>query len=427
MNQWGTAIVRQIAGQENQAAGGTPTITFGQSVLARNAVVSFVGNLSNPIGVTEPSGFTKIADGGYITPTAGAAVALKNEGFTGTSLPWGSTSATVFASLGIELSSEYPADALPSATISSTFSMGSPAMTAKVPPITGAAGLVKETSVSSGTGNFALLGAASGARTFASKHTNITSPFSYVIKHNNGTEWEEGRGVLVSGQLSRIEVLDGSSGPGVLVNFTSGTKTVLETFTAADYNDLATVAYLGGGRLIRKYRLISGTAGTTSAGCTMLRVRVQGPGANGSSGTPSNGGGGGATTEKVFTGLSGAPTSYTFAIGAVGGNTSFTMSGITVTAPGAFGVAGGVAGANGDDAIAGQPGGLGAIFNTAGTTFSCGNGGSSPFGSGGAGSSGASGLTGGSASGYGAGGGGGTSNPGAGTQGCVEVEEWGYL
>lgn len=97
-------------------------------------------------------------------------------------------------------------------------------------PTRALANRVKQTSASTGTGNFDLLGTVEGFRTFASAYSAGTQ-FTYLIAL--GSEWEMGVGVLSSGQLVRQTVID-SSNSGSLVNFSAGNKTVLVTAAQSD-------------------------------------------------------------------------------------------------------------------------------------------------------------------------------------------------
>jgi hypothetical protein len=57
----------------------------------------------------------------------------------------------------------------------------------------------------------------------------------YCIAHQSANEWEVGKGILVtSTTISRSagDVESGSSGAGVLVNFSAGTKDVFSPLTA---------------------------------------------------------------------------------------------------------------------------------------------------------------------------------------------------
>ena len=88
---------------------------------------------------------------------------------------------------------------------------------------------VKDTTTTTGTGSITLSGTApTGFQTFANAFS-VGTPFLYCI--TGGAEWETGTGWLsASTTLVRdTNVFDGSSGQGVLVNFSAGTKDVFCT------------------------------------------------------------------------------------------------------------------------------------------------------------------------------------------------------
>jgi len=107
LSRTGLAAVKQVARQQNQAAGGTPAPAFGDAVITTNATIGVIGNNSNPAAMTAPAGWTEgAADSGYATPTTGFEYVFRASGFTGTTVTWGSTSATTFASFIVELDAE---------------------------------------------------------------------------------------------------------------------------------------------------------------------------------------------------------------------------------------------------------------------------------------------------------------------------------
>lgn len=108
MTRTGLDAIRQSAGQDNQAAAGTPAPAFGSSALTGNVTMGVVGNSTNPATMTTPTNWTEQADSGYATPTSGAEYVTRDSGFTGTTVTWGSTSATAFGSLIIELDTTVP-------------------------------------------------------------------------------------------------------------------------------------------------------------------------------------------------------------------------------------------------------------------------------------------------------------------------------
>jgi hypothetical protein len=106
MSRTGSSAVLQQAGQSNQAAG-TPAPAFGVSALTANPCVGAVANATNPATMTPPaSPWAEGATGGDVghsTPTRGFEWAFSDTTFTGTTVTWGSASASAFGSLIIEL------------------------------------------------------------------------------------------------------------------------------------------------------------------------------------------------------------------------------------------------------------------------------------------------------------------------------------
>jgi hypothetical protein len=93
---------------------------------------------------------------------------------------------------------------------------------------------VKDTSTSIGTSNFTLSGTApTGYQTFLTAF-GLGTKFLYCIVDNTSGLWETGTGYLSAATtfVRDTAVMDGSSGPGVLVNFTAGTKDVFCTVTS---------------------------------------------------------------------------------------------------------------------------------------------------------------------------------------------------
>ena len=102
-NLAGSAAIVQSAIQSNQAAGGTPAPVFGTAVNTLDAVIGAVFNASNPAALTPRTNFTELFDSGYNIPTTGLEVISRDSGETGTTMTWGSTSATAFASVVVEV------------------------------------------------------------------------------------------------------------------------------------------------------------------------------------------------------------------------------------------------------------------------------------------------------------------------------------
>ena len=87
----------------------------------------------------------------------------------------------------------------------------------------------KETTTSVGTGDLTLDGASSG---YQALPASLSQDFYYCIVHTSANEWEVGIGNASSGSLVRGSVLDGTSGAGVAVDFSAGTKDVFCTVPA---------------------------------------------------------------------------------------------------------------------------------------------------------------------------------------------------
>lgn len=113
MTRTGLGAILQFARQQNQSAGGTPTAVFGANVNTNNVTIGVVGNSSSPAGLTPPTSWTEPAstgDLGFSTPTTGGEVVFRDSGFSSTTVTWGSTSATVFGTIMIELDTSVPSE-----------------------------------------------------------------------------------------------------------------------------------------------------------------------------------------------------------------------------------------------------------------------------------------------------------------------------
>ena len=90
---------------------------------------------------------------------------------------------------------------------------------------------VKETASNPGTGTISLGGAATGYQAFGTAFLTGDLPY-YCI--TDGTNWEVGQGTYTSigNTLARTTVLS-SSNAGALVNFTSTSCTIFNTFPAS--------------------------------------------------------------------------------------------------------------------------------------------------------------------------------------------------
>ena len=103
MTRTGNSAVRQNQSANDQAASTTPSVTFGSACLTGNPTLGVVGNSTNPAALTTPTNWTERDDTGYGTPTTGTEYVTRDSGFTGTAMTWGSTSASIYGVIGIEL------------------------------------------------------------------------------------------------------------------------------------------------------------------------------------------------------------------------------------------------------------------------------------------------------------------------------------
>ena len=107
MSRTGLDAVRQFKEQENQSAG-TPAPAFDTAALTGNLTFAVMVNATNPATMTTPSGWTERHDVGYNTPPSGLHVCTRDSGFTGTTVTWGSASASVFGAVIVELDTSVP-------------------------------------------------------------------------------------------------------------------------------------------------------------------------------------------------------------------------------------------------------------------------------------------------------------------------------
>ena len=124
------AAVKQSATQADQAAG-TPAPVLG-TVLTGNATVGCIGNATNPAGMTAPTNWTEPtgADTGFASDTIGLESVYRNSGFTGTTVTWGSSSASRFNSIIAELDSSDPNAAVTPTAITQAATVPTPTIEA---------------------------------------------------------------------------------------------------------------------------------------------------------------------------------------------------------------------------------------------------------------------------------------------------------
>lgn len=89
----------------------------------------------------------------------------------------------------------------------------------------------KETSTTTGTGDFTLAGAVAQFQSFATA-VPVGSSVLYAIVGQTGTEWEVGKGTLTATSTLRRDIVRSSSNANALVSFSAGTKDVFLTVTA---------------------------------------------------------------------------------------------------------------------------------------------------------------------------------------------------
>lgn len=109
MSRTGLNAILQTGRQQNQAASGTPAPAFAASADTNNATMGAVANLTSPAGLTPPTDWVEGNDSGHGAPASGLEAVSRASGFTGTTITWGSTSASAFASIIIELDTSVPA------------------------------------------------------------------------------------------------------------------------------------------------------------------------------------------------------------------------------------------------------------------------------------------------------------------------------
>ncbi len=95
---------------------------------------------------------------------------------------------------------------------------------------------VLETSVTTGTGDFTLVGASTGYRSFGSAFAS-GDVVAYCI--NDGTNWEVGFGTFTAPSTLARTTVHASSNAGAAVSFPAGAKQVFSTATAASLAESA--------------------------------------------------------------------------------------------------------------------------------------------------------------------------------------------
>lgn len=115
----GLGAVRGCGGQSSGTLGTTPapvllgrvgsTFSGTQAALTANAMVGAVCNGTNSTTtVTQPASWTEAFDNGYNTPATGMETCFRSSGETNSTITFGSTTATAFASIALELDVSVP-------------------------------------------------------------------------------------------------------------------------------------------------------------------------------------------------------------------------------------------------------------------------------------------------------------------------------
>jgi hypothetical protein len=106
MQRYGASSIRSSGSQANQAASSTPAPALNQAALTANATIAMVG--SGDTTTTAAAGWTERQDTSQSTPTCAIEVCTRDSGFTGTTITFGATQSTVYASFAIELDTSAP-------------------------------------------------------------------------------------------------------------------------------------------------------------------------------------------------------------------------------------------------------------------------------------------------------------------------------
>lgn len=104
MTRTGALAVRSSGGQSTGTAVTTPAPVLSLTPDTANPIIAAVANgTSSSTTVTERTGYTEATDLGFINPPTGFETCFLNSGETSATLTFGSTTATTFASIAVEL------------------------------------------------------------------------------------------------------------------------------------------------------------------------------------------------------------------------------------------------------------------------------------------------------------------------------------
>lgn len=179
---------------------------------------------------------------------------------------------------------------------------------------------VLETCSSPGTGSVTLLGAVTGYQSFNAAIGNGNTCY-YTIADQNGSNWEVGVGTFTApATLARTTVL--ASSTGSLVNFSSGTQNVFETYPAGKAVTTDTLAYPPaiGGTTANAGTFTVLTATNDSAFTSTGALQISKGTAGQQPGTPATGMIRYNTTTNLFEGYSGASPAWSSLSGVVVNN-----------------------------------------------------------------------------------------------------------
>lgn len=139
---------------------------------------------------------------------------------------------------------------------------------------------VRETSVSTGTGNFTLDGAVTGYQTFDAVLDSADTTY-YTIAAQGGSEWEVGIGTFTApATLARTTILSSSNG-GSIVTFSAGSKDVfislpasktVQSFSAGSTGLTPSTASFGAVTLGGTLAIANGGTGSTTASAALTAL-----------------------------------------------------------------------------------------------------------------------------------------------------------
>lgn len=108
MTKTGISALQQSAGQAAGGSGTTPAPAFASACDTTHLVLGAMANSSTSPIETQPSGWSEEQDTGQSSPTTSIETVSNASGFTGTTVTWGATSGTQFASIIVELDAANP-------------------------------------------------------------------------------------------------------------------------------------------------------------------------------------------------------------------------------------------------------------------------------------------------------------------------------